>query len=114
MAANPIEQFEIHNFFPRFKMGSHQIYFTNSAVFMGIAVGLTALLLIGATSGRQLVPTRLQSLAEMSYELVANTLRNTAGEEGMRFFPLVLSLFMFILVSNVVGLIPYTFTVASH
>jgi F-type H+-transporting ATPase subunit a len=56
----------------------------------------------------------MQSLAEMSYEFVANTLRNTAGEEGMKFFPLVFSLFMFILVSNVVGLIPYMFTVASQ
>ena len=114
MAADPIHQFEIQNYFPVFKIGATQIHFTNSALFMAVAVGLTAALLIGATSGRRLVPTRLQSMAEMSYELVANTLRNTAGEEAMRFFPLVLSLFMFILVSNVVGLIPYTFTVATH
>ena len=56
----------------------------------------------------------MQSLAELSYEFIANTMRNTAGEEGMKFFPLVFSLFMFILVSNMIGLIPYTFTVASH
>ena len=59
-------------------------------------------------------PGRLQSLAEMSYEFVANTLRQTAGTEGMRFFPLVFSLFMFILAVNMIGMIPYAFTVTSH
>jgi F-type H+-transporting ATPase subunit a len=114
MAADPIHQFEIQNYLPLFKLGDAHIHFTNSALFMVVAVGLTAALLVGATAGRHLVPTRLQSMAEMSYELVASTLRNSAGEEGMKFFPLVFSLFMFILVSNVVGLIPYTFTVTSH
>ncbi len=56
----------------------------------------------------------MQSLAELSYEFVATTIRSTAGSEGMRFFPLVFSLFMFILVANLIGLIPYTFTVTSH
>ncbi len=81
---------------------------------MAIAVALTAALMLGATAGRQLVPGRLQSIAELAYEFVADTIRNTIGESGMRFFPLVFSLFMFILISNVVGLIPYNFTVASH
>ena len=64
--------------------------------------------------GRQVVPGRFQSMAELSYEFVANMIRSTAGEDGMKFFPLVYSLFMFILVSNVIGIIPYTFTVSSH
>jgi F-type H+-transporting ATPase subunit a len=81
---------------------------------MLLAVGLSALLLLGATAGRRLVPTRMQSVAELSYELVAHTLRSTAGEEGMKFFPLVFSLFMFILLCNLIGMIPYTFTVTSH
>ena len=114
MAIDPIHQFEIHSLVPLFKVGSADVSVTNSAIFMLIAVGLTALLLIGATAGRRLVPTRMQPMAELSYELVASTLRNTAGEEGMKFFPFVFSLFMFILVSNVVGLIPYAFTVTSH
>jgi F-type H+-transporting ATPase subunit a len=99
---------------PLLKVGATEVHFTNSAAFMLVAVALTALLLIGATARRRLVPTRLQSVAELSYELMADTLRNTAGEEGMKFFPLVLSLFMFIMMSNVVGIIPYTFTVTSH
>src|ERR1700722_9141823 len=70
--------------------------------------------MVVCVAGRQLVPGRFQSLAEVSYEFVASMVRSNAGPEGMRFFPLVFSLFMFILVSNVIGIIPYTFTVSSH
>lgn len=112
--ADPIEQFQIHNWVPLGKIGSVDLAFTNSALYMAIAVGLTAALMLGATSARALVPGRLQSVAELAYEFVADTIRNTIGEGGMRFFPLVFSLFMFILISNMVGLIPYNFTVASH
>ena len=81
---------------------------------MLVTVGLTVSLMLGTTVGRRLVPTRLQSVGELSYEFVANTIRSSAGEAGMKFFPLVFSLFMFILVSNMIGLIPYAFTVSSH
>ncbi len=111
---DPIHQFEIKNFFPIVRLGAHEIAFTNSALFMLIALALILALMLGATAGRALVPGRLQAVAELSYEFVANTLRSTAGTEGMKFFPLVFSLFMFILVLNVIGLIPYTFTVTSH
>jgi len=114
MAADPIHQFQIIKLFPIGTIGGAELDFTNSAFFMVLAVALTALLLLGTTARRQLVPGRLQSLAELSYEFVANTIRSTAGEEGMKFFPLVFSLFIFILISNMVGLIPYTFTVTSH
>ena len=114
MAADPIHQFEIHKIFSLGTFGGHEIAFTNSSLYMVIAVLLIALLLIGATSGRSLVPGRMQSLAELSYEFVATTIRSTAGSEGMKFFPLVFSLFMFILVANIVGLIPFTFTITSH
>jgi F-type H+-transporting ATPase subunit a len=73
-----------------------------------------ALLMLGATGSRALVPGRLQSIAEMSYEFVATTLRSTAGTEGMRFFPFVFTIFMFVLTVNLIGLIPYSFTVTSH
>jgi len=112
MTLDPIHQFEIHNLVPLFKIGDTQIHFTNSALFMLIAVALTGLLLLG--TGRRLVPTRLQSMAELSYELVAYTIRSTAGKEGLAFFPLVFSLFMFIMFSNVIGIIPFTFTVTTH
>jgi F-type H+-transporting ATPase subunit a len=112
--ADPIHQFEIKNIVSLGQMFGHEIAITNSAVYMAITVLGTAVLLIGASSARALVPGRMQSIAEMSYEFVANTIQSTAGKEGMKFFPLVLTLFMFILVANVIGLIPYTFTVTSH
>ena len=114
MATDPIEQFHIVDLFPIAKIGHTEIAFTNSAAFMLAAVaGITAFLVIG-TAKRSLVPSRLQSAAELSYEFVANTIRSTAGTEGMRFFPFVFTLFMFILVVNLIGLIPYTFTVTTH
>jgi F-type H+-transporting ATPase subunit a len=109
---DPIHQFEIKNLFPIIRIGGTEIAFTNSALFMLIGLLLILLLMLGATSSRALVPGRLQSVAEMSYEFVATTLQSTAGTEGMKFFPLVFSLF--ILVLNVIGIIPYTFTVTSH
>ena len=112
--ADPIHQFEITKLLTVGHIGGHEIAFTNSALYMAITVvGITALL-VGASASRALVPGRMQSIAEISYEFVANTIQSTAGTEGMKFFPLVFSLFMFILVANVIGLIPYTFTVTSH
>jgi F-type H+-transporting ATPase subunit a len=112
--ANPIEQFEIHELFPVIKIGGHQIAFTNSAIYMLLAVALTAALMLGTTAGRRLVPTRMQSVAELSYEFIADMIRSAAGEQGLKFFPLVFSLFMFVLFCNVVGLIPFTFSVTSQ
>jgi F-type H+-transporting ATPase subunit a len=112
--ADPIHQFQIVDLFPVAKIGSTQIVFTNSAAFMVVAVvGITAFL-VGATAKKSIVPGRLQSTAELSYEFVANTIKSTAGNEGMKFFPYVFSLFMFILVVNLIGLIPYAFTVTTH
>ena len=111
---DPIHQFTIKNLFPIAHIGGVEIAFTNSALFMLIALGLILLLTVGGTWQRAVVPGRLQSVAEMSYEFIQSTLRSTAGPEGMRFFPLVFSLFMFILMLNVIGIIPYTFTVTSH
>lgn len=99
MTLDPIHQFEIHNYF---KIGDRAIYFTNSSVYMLISIGVICLLMIGGVARRQLVPDRFQSMAEMSYEFVAGMVRSNAGAEGMKFFPFVFSLFMFILVSNVI------------
>ena len=112
--ADPIHQFEIKKLVTFGQIGGHEIAFTNSALFMAITVVGIWALLIGGSSRRELVPGRMQSVAELSYEFVANTIQSTAGKEGMRFFPLVFTLFMFILVANVIGLVPYTFTITSH
>jgi F-type H+-transporting ATPase subunit a len=111
---DPIHQFNIVEYFKLGRIGGHDIVFTNSALFMAIAVIGISLLMIGATARRSLVPGRLQSMAEMSYEFVADTIRSTAGTEGMRFFPFVFSIFMFVLFLNLIGLIPYSFTVTTH
>ncbi len=111
---DPIHQFHITNILTFGRIGNSEIALTNSALFMLIALAVISLLMIGATSARAMVPGRMQAIAEMSYEFVAQTLRNTAGTEGMKFFPLVFSLFMFILAVNLIGLIPYAFTVTSH
>jgi F-type H+-transporting ATPase subunit a len=111
---DPIHQFEIKPLIPIGRIGGTELAFTNSALFMLIALALILLLTLGATRSRALVPGRFQSVAEVSYEFVLDTLRSTAGPEGVKFFPLVFSLFMFILVLNVIGIIPYTFTVTSH
>ncbi len=111
---DPIHQFQIKNFFPIARIGGVEIAFTNSALFMLIGLALILALMLGTTASRALVPGRLQSVAEMTYEFVATTLRSSAGAEGMKFFPLVFSLFMFILALNLIGMIPYTFTVTTH
>ena len=114
MKMDPIHQFEIHNLFKIGQIGDHAIYFTNSSAYMLVSVAVIFLLAVGGLRGRQLVPGRFQGMAELSYEFVANMIRSNAGPEGMRFFPLVFSLFMLILVSNLVGIIPYTFTISSQ
>lgn len=114
MATDPIHQFQIVNFFPVAKIGNTEIAFTNSAAYMVAAVVIISIFLIAGASRRALVPGRVQSAAELTYEFVANTIRSTAGSEGMKFFPFVFTLFTFILTVNIIGLIPYTFTVTTH
>ena len=112
MKIDPIHQFNIEPLFTIGHIGNQTIAFTNSSLYMFLAVVVTAVLMIGG--GRRLVPGRFQSVAEISYEFVAGMIRSNVGSEGMKFFPLIFSLFMFICVSNLVGIIPYTFTVSSH
>jgi F-type H+-transporting ATPase subunit a len=114
MHLDPIEQFQIKNLLPLLNLGGHQIAFTNSAAYMLLIVVILSLLLIGATGSRAIIPGRLQSVAELSYEFVANTLRSSTGEAGMKFLPFVFTLFMFVLVANLIGLIPYSFTITSQ
>src|SRR5246127_3400352 len=114
MKIDPIHQFNIEPLFTIGHIGNQTIAFTNASLYMFLAVALISILMIGGVAGRQLVPGRFQSIAELSYEFIASTIRSTAGTEGMKFFPLVFSLFMFVLVANMVGLIPYAFTITSH
>ncbi|MFC5066698.1 F0F1 ATP synthase subunit A [Flaviflagellibacter deserti] len=111
---DPIHQFEIQKIVDFGHVGEFPIAFTNSAAFMFGIVALVFFFLTSATSSRALVPGRWQNLAEISYEFVASTIRSTAGTEGMKFFPLVFSLFIFVFTANFLGMVPYAFTVTSH
>lgn len=113
MANDPIHQFQITKLIP-LEVGGVDLSFTNSALFMTLTVAFSAGFLILSTNGRGLIPGRLQSISEMCFEFVANLLRDSAGSEGMKFFPMVFSLFLFILVSNLFGMFPYFFTVMTH
>ena len=113
VAHSPMAQFEIHSLIP-INVGGVDISFTNSALFMTLAVALTAVLFWTATRHRTMVPGRLQATAELLYEFVAGMVKDNTGQEGMRYFPFVFSLFLFILFGNVMGLFPYAFTFTSH
>lgn len=110
---NPIEQFELHRIFP-LEINGVETSFTNASLFMLLAALGVVTLMVLATSRQAIVPGRIQSLAEMLYEFVANMVRQTAGKEGMKFFPFVFSLFSFILIANLIGLVPYTYSVTSQ
>lgn len=110
---DPIHQFNIERIVELHLFGL-DVSFTNAALFMLIIVLAASGLMILGTSSRALVPGRIQSTAEMVYEFVASTVQMSAGREGMKFFPFIFTLFLFVLFSNVIGLIPYTFTVTSQ
>ncbi len=109
----PLHQFEIHRLVP-IHIGGLDVSFTNSALLMSIAVALITALVVFGTRKRALVPGRWQSLAEMSYEFVADMVETNVGHGGREFFPFVFTLFMFILFANFLGLIPYAYTVTSQ
>jgi F-type H+-transporting ATPase subunit a len=110
---DPIHQFEIHPIVP-IKIFGWDASFTNSSLFMLLAVLLTAGFFIVSMQTRSLVPTRLQSVAEIGYEFVANMLRESVGHGGMKYFPFVFSIFIFVFMANALGLIPGFFSVTSH
>jgi len=110
---DPIHQFEVSRLIP-IPVGNWDFSFTNVSLFMVATIVVSSLFLYLSSAGRSLVPTRMQSISEMGYEFVASTLRESAGTQGMRFFPLVFSLFVFILVANFIGLFPYFYTVTSQ
>lgn len=112
--ADPIEQFEVKKIFSITDVFGYDLSFTNASAFMLLSIVLV-IALFGYTSTRtSLVPTRVQSIGELGYEFVANMIRGVAGEDGLRFFPFVFTLFFFILAANIIGMVPYNFTTTSH
>lgn len=110
---DPIHQFEVTRLVD-INVGPWDLSFTNVSLFLVVTVVLSAIFLWATSGGRRLIPTRMQSVSEMAYEFVAATLRDSAGPQGMKFFPLVFSLFIFVLVANFIGLFPYFYTVTAQ
>ena len=113
--ASPLHQFEIHPIIP-IQLGDAgvDVSFTNSALFMVLAMVLISGFMVLGMRRSAIVPGRWQCAAEMAYEFIANMLRDTAGQEGRKYFPFVFTVFMFVLFGNLLGMVPYSFTFTSH
>ncbi len=110
---DPMQQFEIKRLI-NIDLFGLDASFTNSSLFMVIAVGVVACFTLLSVRSGKLVPSRFQSVAELSYEFVANMIRDNVGSDGQKYFPFVFTLFMFVLACNMLGMLPYSFTVTSH
>ena len=112
--SGPIEQFEIKPVISLPKIDGIDLSFTNSSLFMALAVGVGSVFFITAMRKRQLIPTKLQSVAEMVYELVSGMINEMVGPEGRKYIPFIFTLFTFVVLGNLLGLLPYSFTYTSH
>lgn len=113
MALNPLKQFEIHEMMPAEAMG-YDIALTNQSLWMLIAVGTVLLTFVMGSLRPKLVPGRLQAFVELTYEFIANMVKDTAGKAAMPFLPVIMSLFLFVACLNVFGMIPGSFTSTSQ
>ena len=114
MALNPMHQFEVYKIGPEINLGGINLSFTNASLFMIVSSVLILLFLFLGTKKKSLIPTKVQFIAEASYTFVAKMINDTAGTSAKSFFPFIFTLFMFVLFSNMVGMLPYSFTVTSH
>jgi len=110
---SPLEQFEITPFV-HFEMGSVDLAFTNSSLAMVITIAVITLFLTLSVNTRSIIPSRVQLISELSYGFIAQLLKDTVGEQGRKYFPFVFTIFMFVLIGNMVGMLPYSFTFTSH
>jgi len=114
MATNPMHQFKVYKIGPEITLGEINLSFTNASLFMAITAILILSFLFLGTKKKGLIPSKMQLIAEMSYTFVAKMINDTAGSNAKSFFPFVFTLFMFVLFANMVGMLPYSFTVTSH
>ena len=111
--ADPIHQFEIKELIP-LKLFETNISYTNSSLFMSLAIIFVTLLLLLSIKNKSLIPSRLQSISEIFYEFISNMVSDNIGDKGRKFFPLIFTLFTFLLFGNMLGMLPYSFTFTSH
>ena len=114
MASNPMQQFTVKRIGPEINIAGVDLSFTNASLFMVISATVIILFLFLGSKEKKIIPNKLQLIAEMSYTFVANMISDTAGSKARPYFPFIFSLFMFVLFCNMVGMLPYSFTVTSH
>ncbi|MBO6480322.1 MAG: F0F1 ATP synthase subunit A [Pelagibacteraceae bacterium] len=114
MATNPMHQFHVYRIGPEINVVGVDLSFTNASLFMLISAILILILLLFSTKEKKLIPSKIQLISEMLYNFIAKMISDTAGKKAKPYFPFIFSLFIFILFCNMVGMLPYSFTVTSH
>jgi len=114
MSTNPMHQFIVYRIGPEISLGNIDISFTNASLFMIISALAIISVFFAGTKRKAIVPTKIQLLTELSYTLVSKMISDTAGSKAKPYFPFIFSLFMFVLFCNMLGMLPYSFTVTSH
>ena len=114
MAANPMHQFQVYRLGPEIKLGNLDFSFTNASLFMLISALSICIFLYFGSNQKRIIPGRLQLIAELFYNFIAKMISDTAGSKAKPYFPFIFTLFMFVLLCNMVGMLPYSFTVTSH
>jgi len=114
MSTNPMHQFNVYRIGPEISFGNVDISFTNASLFMMISALAIISVFFAGTRRKAIIPTKIQLLTELSYTLISKMISDTAGSKAKPYFPFVFSLFMFVLFCNMLGMLPYSFTVTSH
>ena len=114
MASNPMQQFTVHRIGPEIKIAGVDLSFTNASLFMVISASTILLFLFLGSKEKKIIPNKIQLVAEIFYTFVAKMISDTAGSKAKPYFPFIFSLFMFVLFCNMLGMLPYSFTVTSH
>ena len=114
MTNNPMQQFTVYKIGPEIKIAGVDLSFTNASLFMFISATIILLFLFFGSKEKKIIPDKIQLIAELFYTFVAKMISDTAGSKAKPYFPFIFSLFMFVLFCNMVGMLPYSFTVTSH
>ena len=114
MASNPMGQFNVYKIGPEIKIAGLDLSFTNASLFMIISAASIVLFLFLGSKNKNIIPNKIQLISELAYNFVAKMISDTAGSKAKPYFPFIFSLFMFVLLCNMVGMLPYAFTVTSH
>ena len=114
MATNPMHQFNVYKIGPEIKINGIDLSFTNASLFMLISGIFISLFLLLGTKDRKIVPGKFQLISEMLYNFISKMISDTAGKKAKPYFSFIFSLFIFVLFCNMVGMLPYSFTVTSH